>query len=858
MKKTSLTVLFLTAFVQLTFGFYPSVKNFTKEIHGGGTQTWSITQSPSGIMYFANNDGLLEFDGGQWNLYRLRNYSSARSVFYDNDRIYVGGTNEMGYYSCTESGMVYTPLLDSLGLSLTEIWKIGKTPEGNLFFEEKDTRYCISPGKIEQWSFPPLGGGTLTCTAENEEYYAEGTATQGVFIHNKRNGRSIQIDTRSGLQNNTVLSMFFDASGNLWLGLDKGIDYIILDHPIYRLFGDSESFGTGYAFTISGDKAYVGTNMGLFCIDADKLQGNYSDSDFIRVQGIEGQVWSLDKIGDKVFCCHDKGIYIIKDGRIAKYIKMNGAWKVAQIDDDHLLGCSYERMFILTRSGQDWALKGYLEGLDLSSKVFEQDYDGKIWFSHHVQGLYRFSINDDYTQVINLEHLGAKDGFPTDHNNIPHRYRGEIVFSTEGGYWNYDNHLRRAIAIDALNHRFNGTTISVGLYENPERTLRYFSSGAIEAIEYEGPDGYGVIDSLSLRPLVGKRPLGFECYYSLGPQRLIINTEDGFSIVDADRIGKREAAIRNNLFIKEVVLKDDGRTIFCARSKRDGTPILKLKHSENSLGFEFIEPYFQGDKQVEYSCMLEGFDKGFSPYSPVATKEYSQLPHGHYNFVVKSKNQLCGGLEQYCQMEIVITRPWYLSIAAILFYILLGVGLLYLIIYLTRRHYNRKAEILAQKKSEEMQKEQMRLDVESKADDLAASTMDLMRKNELLQNISAQIDKAIEGVKNGDEKDAQLRRLRQVSSLIDENIEHDDNWKKFQGNFDVVYNDFLKRLDEQYPGLSVSDKKICAYIKMDLSSKEIAPLLNMTIRSVEMTRYRLRKKLGLQQGENLTDFLQRF
>ena len=73
-----------------------------------------------------------------------------------------------------------------------------------------------------------------------------------------------------------------------------------------------------------------------------------------------------------------------------------------------------------------------------------------------------------------------------------------------------------------------------------------------------------------------------------------------------------------------------------------------------------------------------------------------------------------------------------------------------------------------------------------------------------------------------------------------------------------MYSDFLKRIGNRYPQLSLSDKKICAYLRMDLSSKAIAPLMGMSVHSVETTRYRLRKKLGLQKEDNLTSFLQKF
>ena len=93
---------------------------------------------------------------------------------------------------------------------------------------------------------------------------------------------------------------------------------------------------------------------------------------------------------------------------------------------------------------------------------------------------------------------------------------------------------------------------------------------------------------------------------------------------------------------------------------------------------------------------------------------------------------------------------------------------------------------------------------------------------------------------------------------IKKNIEHDNNWRKFQENFDLVYENYLQRLAEEYPALTLNDKKLCAYLKMNLTSKEIAPLLNMSFRSVEMSRYRLRKKLDIDSEFNLTEFLQNF
>ena len=157
---------------------------------------------------------------------------------------------------------------------------------------------------------------------------------------------------------------------------------------------------------------------------------------------------------------------------------------------------------------------------------------------------------------------------------------------------------------------------------------------------------------------------------------------------------------------------------------------------------------------------------------------------------------------------------------------------------------------------EEMMKRKMKMELDHKAQDLAASTMNVIRKNEILLDIDYELESLSENMTA--DRNTMLKRLAKIRHMIKENIQHDNIWQQFEENFDIVYDDFLKRLGEQYPQLTVSDKKMCAYLKMDLSSKEIAPLLNLTVRSVEMTRYRLRKKLGLSRENNLTEFLQNF
>jgi len=88
-------------------------------------------------------------------------------------------------------------------------------------------------------------------------------------------------------------------------------------------------------------------------------------------------------------------------------------------------------------------------------------------------------------------------------------------------------------------------------------------------------------------------------------------------------------------------------------------------------------------------------------------------------------------------------------------------------------------------------------------------------------------------------------------------MQHDEDWKKFEKNFDYVHNGFIHKLTEGFPELTFSERRMCIYLKVDLASKEIASLLNLSPRSVETVRYRLRKKFGLDREDNLRDFLNR-
>jgi DNA-binding CsgD family transcriptional regulator len=385
------------------------------------------------------------------------------------------------------------------------------------------------------------------------------------------------------------------------------------------------------------------------------------------------------------------------------------------------------------------------------------------------------------------------------------------------------------------------------------------------------------MDSLTYRILQPKIIIGFENFNFIDNNNLILGTEDGFSWIDTKTQYYTGNTFR--VFIRNVTITTDKSKEAVEKNEADGSGSrTSFLHKHNSLRFEFVAPEYRSEGLVQYSYMLENYDDSWSDFSSDNVKEYTQLPRGNYVFKVRARNTL-ESKEAICSYSFTILPAWYETrIAFVIYFILLILLIAGLTIFVNKsskkgavemerrkelemqeQQKQFEAETSAKKKEiKELKNQQLQYELRHKSQELASSTMNLIRKNEILLEVMDHITKLTSDIKTSSDERAILSRLSKMERNIRQNIENDNNWKRFEENFDLVYENYLKRLGEMYPELNVSDKKLCAYLKMDLSSKDIAPLLNMSVRSVETNRYRLRKKLNLERDVNLGEFLQRF
>ncbi|MEX0288299.1 MAG: tetratricopeptide repeat protein [Flavobacteriaceae bacterium] len=196
-------------------------------------------------------------------------------------------------------------------------------------------------------------------------------------------------------------------------------------------------------------------------------------------------------------------------------------------------------------------------------------------------------------------------------------------------------------------------------------------------------------------------------------------------------------------------------------------------------------------------------------------------------------------LEQLEQEEKISMLQRVILLGTLVFLLIIGA------VYIrhVRSKHRAEKQFLERSKALEMQKAQELLELKNK--ELAASALQLVEKDEFLKEIKSKLRG-----ENGNVKTSEINQvLRSIS------ISNSNNWEEFKLRFTAVNEKFYKKVTSQYPNLSQADQKICALIKLNFSSKEMARLLGISVESVHTTRYRLRKKMGLKRQVNLEDFI---
>lgn len=939
---------------QNTIGL-PDVINYSKQTYSAGLQNWDIKQDKNGVIYAANNEGLLTYDGRKWNLYSLPNKTIVRSVeIAPDNKIYVGGQDELGFFSPAKNGQLQyhslTPVIPNKDKIFGDVWDIIYFNK-NIFFRSANKIFKFANDTVStyyaplEWSYlgtcnnhlysydyktglmifendawvplsanpPPAFTGPVTnilsinkdsaliitlkdglfilaaniisklpsannqffatervyaATAITPGWVALATNNSGVYIIDLKGNIIQSFSGKEGLQNNNVLSIFLDRQSNLWLGLDNGIDMIAYNSAIKQINPVLQN-GSGYTAIIYNNSLYAGTSNGLYSVPLQPVQDlSFSKGNFLPVNNGKAQTWGLAEINNQLLLGNHEGAFVIKDNTAQSISPSPGFWNFVPgtFPTAQMIAGNYKGLLFFDFNNGQFTASGQVPGFIESSRFVAIDKDNNIWVSHPYHGVFKISKNNDGS--YNTAIYTNKNGLPSILDNHVYKIKNEVVAATVKGIFIY-NPSKDIFAPSPFYNKLLGN-----------QSIRYLKEDKSGNIWFIHEKTLGVVDLSGKEPVIiylpelnNKMLSGFEFIYPVDENNIFLGGEKGFFHINYQKYKNTLPDLQVQIRTVRIIDKTDSLLFggyfkdVNEKQEQDAAAVPAISNAWKTLHFEYTAAVFGYLSTLEYSYRLKGFDENWSGWTTRTEKEYTNLPAGEFTFEVKVRNNL-GNESAIAGYAFKMLPPWYKTVWANLFYFLLfcaGIFGLYKwqtikfkkqelkyeeeqkkLLYIHELELNKtESEIVA------LRNENLEAEINFKNSELASSAMHLVKKGELLTKIKAELTHVMKGFDNP-QAIAEIKKM--IKSLgEDDNI--DKEWESFTKHFDKVHSDFVAGLKEKYPAITSNEVKLSAYLRMNLSTKEIAQLMNISVRGVEISRYRLRKKLGISSETNLFNYL---
>ena len=739
--------------------------------------------------------------------------------------------------------------------------------DSSLFVTQLSGLYILAGGAISKFNSPAIDQISsqniyAACLAGNQEI-ALGTSQHGIYIINT-SGELIQsLSNEDGVQNNNTRAVFLDNSRNLWLGMDNGIDVVAYNNAIRHIYIPGHPEAAGYTAALFDNKLYIGTSNGLYsALVSEKKDISFTKAPITFVSKSGGQVWNLSVVNDKLLMGHNEGAFLIKDQIAEKFSSTRGYWNFQPfgtvIPAPLMVAGTYNGLVFYNYANNSFTPSGLHVNFE-SSRFVSITADNKIWVAHPYKGLYCIPVN--YPKAGNIKLYSAAQGIRS--LNFVFQVKNKVLAATEKGIFEFSVAKDVFVYSDYYNNLFGKTGI------------RYVKEDHAGNLWFVSGKRVGVVDRSKSKPeifyiqeLENKIVSGYEFIYPYNADNIFIGGEKGFYAINYSSYKRKSTLPVVQLrSVKITGLKDS--LLFGGYYNESGglLAIPEIKYQWNSLHFEYSTALYGDAGNVEYSYLLEGFDKTWSDWTTKTEKDYTNLPPGKFTFTIRSRNNL-GTESKISSFTFTILPPWYRSNIACILYAILFIGFNYAFYQLIKTTFRkqRNAYVEEQKKLQylhelEMDKqekeiiklknEKLEAEIALKSTELASTTLHLIKKGDLLSKMKEDLTRQLKN----DTDSNHIPGLKRIVKALGEDEKTDKDWENFSTYFDKTHGDFLKMLKEKHPKLTSGDLKLCTYLRLNLTSKDIAPLLNISVRSVELNRYRLRKKLKISTDINLFDYL---
>ena len=912
MRSKKLFVL-LSVFFSFTLSaqeLLPFVENFTKTDYTGDNQVWNVVQGTDKAMYFANNHFLLRYNSVGWEKYALPNKTIIRSVFSDGDKIYCGSYKEFGFWQRNAGKMHYTSLSKNKQLFLgssdnEEIWKIFKH-NGTIYFQAFNELYRYDGKNVTSIKFPTqvsycyvvdnviyaasvrngvyrMEGNTfvfmaswpqlketvvhgiekcgtqvfiftknngiytgdtkaiaawnnpvnallkndviLTAKVVNNHTLAIGTALRGLYIIDIDTGDYKNINRKNALKNNAVLSIAADGEKNLWLGLDNGIAHIEINSPISLFTDNSGILGSVYALSQYKDGFLFATNHGLFTYNNNQLQ---------PVPQSQGQVWDIYQNGQEYIIGHNDGTFIYNGSALVKANPVNGGWNFIKSPyDNTYFQTNYSGIAVYNDINNTASWK-VLNGITKPIKNIAQTRPGELWAADNYRGLYRILYNSNF-DVKSVENISEKNKILPDFGVKIFPFKNEVLFYINNTWYTYNRLTDKLEKNSQFQEAFSGIADIIPVDESNFIVVK---NNQLYCITQLANTFYWKL--IPEKYYKGRLILENMRAYKSG-NVLYINLDDGFLAYNLKTDKPLDLHLKAEAFYQGNLITDNSKISY-------NQPV-EINVTSGYYGFSRPELFYRLNNETGYLPLKNG------------NVILNNLGSGRQQIEVFHHNGL--KYVSLLKSDFTVSKPWYFSVYMIIAYLLL-IGCIFFLYYrwnhvryrqkirlneeeLRHRTQIMELEMEAENKlrQEQHERHMLEAEVQNKASEVAGKSLSIAKHSEMIESIQDVLD----AESNTEQLKSKIRKIIKTNSI------NKNEWQSFEKNLLKSHEEFVARLTGKFPELTPKDIKLSIYLKMNLSSKEIAPLMNISYRGVELHRYRLRKKLLVTQEESLYKFM---
>lgn len=735
--------------------------------------------------------------------------------------------------------------------NITLISKSGIVYDGNLNTHSMSRKFnMFENSKQDQVTFGIV---------EANNNFLIGTRSSRI-IKCTKNGEIVNDNTLyKGLSNATIHFIYKTINNNIWVLQNNGLNFLDFKSPFVTIFDQASV----YDILVAKNRVYLATNNGVYYSPFLTKES----FNFKKIENLQGQCWAIQELDNDIMISHDTGIYKLENETIQKIGQENGFWKITKINNKQgwYLASNYNGLYLIQKQQQSWRIINKIKGFEESTRdIIADSQKNTYWICHGYKGVYKIHIDPNYSRIESVDHFTNKNGFQSAYNINVFKWNNKIVFTTNTGIYAYNNATNRFEKYSPLNTIFNQKQNTRKLLQKNNRTW------------FIQDDEVGYFDTNTSKPFLNKDLFlnlkgtfnrGMESMYPLDNNRILFGTNSGLYLYNI-----------NDNSIKQKIPTIINQVSYFNNQK---TELIKINSSEKNINLpnqidilriEFSCPKMISSAEVNYSYKLENVDENWSNWQRIPYKEYTHLRPGSYTFIVKSRN-LAGLIGEETSFQFAILPKWYQTNLAYFLYFISGILLIYftLVYFRKRIAYERLKSKIEIKKTqqlmeleierlklkqdkEEIYKDKLSLEenIIDKSKELANYTLLLSQKKNAFLELQNDLKLLRQLLKSEDSR----KKITEIFQKLNQQKIGEEYMDIFDVNFEKINHKFFEKLKKLDPTLTKRELRLCAFIKMDLTNKEIAPLLNISIRGVETARYKVRKKLNISHEENFASFLE--